>query len=168
MLRHSAGGCPCRVQRALCAARQPAPILEAACWAHGRRKLFNLAKMHHMPLAVEAVRQINAILAAEAAINGKPAAERLAVRQREIAPLVAALEAWRHAERAKLSRHNDLTQAMDYMLKRWEAFTRFLNDGRICLTNNAAERMLRGAALGRKACLLVPTRAGSALPPCTA
>jgi hypothetical protein len=106
-----------------------------------------------MPLAVEAVRQIDAIFAAEAAINGQLAPERLAVRERDIAPLVAALEAWMRAERAKLSRHNDLVQAMDYMLKRWGAFTRFLSDGRICLTNNAAERMLRGAALGRKAWL---------------
>ncbi|MCA3361973.1 MAG: transposase, partial [Roseomonas sp.] len=71
-----------------------------------------------MPLAIEAVHQIDAIFAAEAAINGKPAAERLAVRQRAIAPLVAALEAWMRAERAKLSRHNDLAQAMDYMWKR--------------------------------------------------
>ena len=83
-----------------------------------------------------------------------------AVRQRDIAPLVAALEAWMRAERAKLSRHNDLAQAMDYMLKRWAAFTRFLHDGRICLTNNAAERMLRGAALGRKAWLLAGSDQG--------
>jgi len=140
--------------------RQPGPILEAACWAHGRRKLFKLAELHHMPLAIEAVRQIDAIFAAEATINGKPAAERLAVRQRDIAPLVAALEAWMRAERAKLSRHNDLAQAMDYMLKRWGAFTRFLSDGRICLTNNAAERMLRGAALGRKAWLFAGSDQG--------
>jgi transposase len=140
--------------------RQPGPILEAACWAHGRRKLFKLAEVQHMPLAIEAVRQIDAIFAAEAAINSKPAAERLAVRQRDIAPLVAALEAWMRAERAKLSRHNDLAQAMDYMLKRWEAFTRFLSDGRICLTNNAAERMLRGAALGRKAWLFAGSDQG--------
>jgi len=66
-----------------------------------------------MPLAFEAVQQIDAIFAAESAINGKPAAERLAVRQRDIAPLVAALEAWVRAERAKLSRHNDLAQGMD-------------------------------------------------------
>ncbi len=64
------------------------------------------------------------------------------------------------AERAKLSRHNDIAQAMDYMLKRWEAFTRFLSDGRICLTNNAAERMLRGAALGRKAWLFAGSDQG--------
>jgi transposase len=140
--------------------RQPGPVLEAACWAHGRRKLFKLADVHHMPLAVEAVRQIDAIFAAERAINGQLAPERLAVRQRDIAPLVAALEAWMRAERAKLSRHNDLAQAMDYMLKRWGAFTRFLSDGRICLTNNAAERMLRGAALGRKAWLFAGSDQG--------
>jgi transposase len=140
--------------------RQPGPVLEAACWAHGRRKLFKLADVHHMPLAVEAVRQIDAIFAAEAAINGQLAPERLAVRQRDIAPLVAALEAWMRAERAKLSRHNDLAQAMDYMLKRWGAFTQFLSDGRICLTNNAAERMLRGAALGRKAWLFAGSDQG--------
>jgi hypothetical protein len=79
----------------------------------GKRKLFQLAKMHHMPLAIEAVRQIDAIFAAENVINGKSAAEQLAVRQRDIARLVAALEAWMRAERARLSRHNDLTQAMD-------------------------------------------------------
>jgi transposase len=140
--------------------RQPGPILEAACWAHGRRKLFKLAEEHHMPLAVEVVRQIDVILAAEAAINGKPAAKRLAVRQLEIAPLVVALEASMRAERAKLSRHNDIAQAIDYMLKRWGAFTRFLHDGRICLTNNAAERMLRGAALGRKAWLFAGSDQG--------
>ena len=70
-----------------------------------------------MPRAIEAVRQIDAIFAAGRAINGNPAPERLAVRQRDIAPLVAAREAWMRAERAKLSRHNDLAQAMDYMLK---------------------------------------------------
>ena len=64
------------------------------------------------------------------------------------------------AERAKLSRHNDLAQAMDYMLKRWEAFTRFLSDGRTCLTNNATERLLRGAALGRKAWLFAGSDQG--------
>jgi hypothetical protein len=74
--------------------------------------------------------------------------------------LVAALEAWLRAERARLSRHNELARAMDYMLKRWEAFTRFLHDGRICLTNNAAERMLRSADLGRKAWLFAGSDQG--------
>jgi len=82
------------------------------------------------------------------------------VRQRDIAPLVAELEAWMRQTRVKLSRHNDLAKAMDYMLKRWVAFTAFLSDGRICLTNNAAERALRGIALGRKAWLFAGSHRG--------
>ena len=113
-----------------------------------------------MPLAVEAVRQIDAIFVAERAIDSAPAAERLAVRQQDVAPLVATLDAWMRVERAKLPRHNDLAQEMDYMLKRWEAFTRFPSDGRICLTNNAAERVSRGAALGRKAWLFAGSDQG--------
>lgn len=131
--------------------RKPAPIAEAACWAHGRRKLFKLAEMVRAPLAAEVVRRIDAIFAAERAINGLPATERLAVRQQQVAPLVADLETWMREQRARLSRHAEVAKAMDYMLVRWEAFSRFLSDGRICLTNNAAERALRGVALGRKA-----------------
>ncbi|WP_424140877.1 IS66 family transposase, partial [Roseomonas chloroacetimidivorans] len=134
-------------------ARKPGPITEAACWAHGRRKLFELAELSRAPLAIEAVRRIDAIFDAERAINGLPAEERLSVRQRHMAPLVTALEAWMRENRGKLSRHNPVAKAMDYMLMRWEAFTRFLSDGRICLSNNAAERALRGVALGRKSWL---------------
>jgi hypothetical protein len=75
------------------------------------------------------------------------------VRQAASAPLVAELETWMREQRARLSRNNDLARAMDYMLKRWTAFTRFLDDGRLCLSNNAAERALRGIALGRKSWL---------------
>jgi len=75
------------------------------------------------------------------------------VRKTRIAPLVADLESWMRAERARLSRHADTAKAIDYMLKRWPAFTRFLDDGRICLSNNAAERALRGIAIGRRAWL---------------
>jgi transposase len=105
------------------------------------------------PLAAEAVRRIDLIFAAERAITGLPAEQRLAVRQQEIAPLVIELESWMRETRAKLSRHGDLAKAMNYRLTRWEAFSRFLGNGRICLTNNAAERALRGVALGRKAWL---------------
>ena len=133
--------------------RKPGPITEAACWAHGRRKLFELAELQRAPLAIEAVRRIDAIFDAERAINGLPAEARLAVRQQHVAPLVTDLETWMKENRGKLSRHNSVAKAMDYMLTRWEAFTRFLNDGRICLTNNAAERALRGIALGRKSWL---------------
>jgi transposase len=140
------------------AKRSPRPITEAACWSHGRRKFFVLAdlarsapgKKQGSPLALEAVRQIDAIFAIEREINGLPAEQRLAVRTTRIAPLVSGLESWMRSERARLSRHADVAKAMDYMLKRWAAFTRFLSDGRICLTNNAAERALRGIAIGRK------------------
>jgi transposase len=140
--------------------RKPGPITEAACWSHGRRYLFKLADVAKAPLAIEAVRRIDAVFDAEREINGLPAGERLAMRQLRVVPLVASLEQWMRTERGKLSRHADVAKAMDYMLKRWEAFTRFLQDGRICLTNNAAERGLRGVALGRKAWLFAGSDRG--------
>jgi transposase len=140
--------------------RQPGPITEAACWAHGRRKLFELAELSRAPLAIEAVRRIDAIFDAERAINGLPAEARLAVRQQHIAPLVTELEAWMRESRGRLSRHNPVAKAMNYMLTRWETFARFLGDGRICLTNNAAERALRGIALGRKSWLFAGSDRG--------
>ena len=140
--------------------RKPGPITEAACWAHGRRKLFDLAQLAKAPLAAEAVRRIDAIFALERSINGLPADQRLAFRQQHVAPLVSELERWMRTARAKLSRHADLAKAMDYMLRRWATFTRFLKDGRICLSNNAAERSLRGVALGRKAWLFAGSDRG--------
>ena len=76
------------------------------------------------------------------------------------APKVADLHAWMHEQRGKLSGSNDVAKAMDYILKRWVVFTRFLDDGRICLTNNAAERALRGIALGRKSWLFAGSDRG--------
>jgi transposase len=140
--------------------RKPGPIREAACWAHGRRKLFKLATVDRAPLAAEAVRRIDGIFDAERALNGLPIEQRQALRQIHITPLVAELEAWMRGQRGKLSRHTDLAKAIDYMLKRWEAFSRFLEDGRICLTNNAAERALRGIALGRKSWLFAGSDRG--------
>jgi hypothetical protein len=140
--------------------RSPGPVTEAGCWSHGRRKLFDLAQLARAPLAAEAVRQIDAIFDAERTINGLPAEQRLAVRQTHVAPLVAELERWMRAARAKMSRHADVGRAMDYMLKRWDTFSRFLEDGRICLTNNTAERALRGIALGRKAWLFAGSDRG--------
>ena len=131
--------------------RKPGPATSAGCWAHGRRKLFELAQLARAPLAAEAVRRIDAIFDAERTINGLPADQRLDVRKERIAPLVEALEAWMRKERGTMSRHADVSKAMDYMLKRWDTFSRFLHNGRVCLTNNAAERALRGVALGRRA-----------------
>ena len=145
------------------AQRQPRPVIEAPCWAHGRRRFFELADIASnrrktkpppiSPIALEAVQRIDAIFDIERRINGVDAATRLAVRQAEAAPLIEDLEAWLRAEREKLSRHAPVAKAIDYMLKRWDRFTRFLEDGRICLSNNAAERALRGVALGRKSWL---------------
>ena len=144
--------------------RSPAPVTEALCWAHGRRKFYELADIaagkrrgKHAPpispLAVEVVKRIDALFDIEREINGTPAWRRLAIRHERSAPLVAELEDWMRTERARLSRHASVAAAMDYMLKRWDRFARFLQDGRICLTNNAAERCLRGIALGRKSWL---------------
>lgn len=105
------------------------------------------------PIALEAVQRIDAIFDVERAINGKDAAERLAARRELSAPLMAELHAWLTAQLARLSRNHDLAKAINYMLRRWDAFTRFLGDGRVCLTNNAAERALRCVPLGRKAWL---------------
>ena len=154
--------------------RSPGPILEAACWAHARRNFFVLAdlaenarrKAHGKtsaaisPLALEAVRRIDALFEIERTINGQSAELRKAARQEYSAPLVADLEAWMREQRAKLSRGNEVAKAIDYMLKRWAAFTRFLDDGRICLSNNAAERALRGIALGRKSWLFAGSDRG--------
>ncbi|MDF2097532.1 IS66 family transposase [Aquibaculum arenosum] len=146
-------------------------VTEALCWSHARRKFYELAdlarKRHRgsrappsSPLALEAVKRIDALFDIERAINGLSAEERRAIRQEQSRPLVEELESWMREERAGLSRNAEVAKAMNYMLKRWEAFTRFLDDGRICLTNNAAERALRGLALGRKSWLFAGSDRG--------
>jgi transposase len=154
--------------------RRPGRIIEAGCWVHARRPFFVLADIHAnarrkaegktadviSPLALEAVRRIDALFEIERSINGDSAERRRAVRQELSAPLIADLEAWMHEHRPKLSRGNDLAKAMDYILKRRAAFTLFLDDGRVCLTNNAAERALRGIALGRKSWLFAGSDRG--------
>jgi transposase len=147
--------------------RNPGPIAEAACWVHARRPFFAMADLEEnarrkaagkkeialSPIAMEVVRRIDALFAIERSIHGHSADHRKAVRQAQSAPLVADLDAYMHEQCAKLSRGHDLAKAMNYMFKRWSSFTRFLDDGRVCLSNNAAERALRGIALGRKSWL---------------
>ena len=153
--------------------RVPGPITQALCWSHGRRHFFELADVAEnarraargkpaviSPIALEAVRRIDLIFDIEREISGRPAAERLAARQAHSRPLVDDLEAWMRTQRARLSRHDPVAKALDYMLTRWAAFTRFLDDGRVCLTNNAAERALRGLALGRKSWLFCGSNRG--------
>jgi transposase len=155
--------------RLYAADRKGGPIMQASCWAHGRRKFFELADVTAKasgklaviaPIAFEAVKRIDAIFDIEREITGRSIDERRAVRRARVAPLVSDLETWVHSERAKLSRHSDVAKAMNYMLNRWDTFTRFLDDGRICLTNNAAERALRGIALGRKSWLFAGSDRG--------
>jgi transposase len=130
--------------------RKGGPIIEAACWAHARRKFFDLARINQAPIASEAVTRIDALFAIEREINGLMPPQRVAVRTERGRPLVTALEAWLREQRAKVSKNSDTGKAIDYSLKRWAALTRFLDDGRLCMTNNAAERELRAIAVGRR------------------
>ena len=152
--------------------RSPGPVTEALCWAHSRRKFFELADIAKSarrgmsaapisPLALEAVKRIDALFDIERQVNGRPAEERLGVRQERSLLLLTDLEDWMRNERARLSRHAPVAKAMDYMLKRWDGFARFTTDGQICLSNNAAERALRGLALGRKSWLFAGSDRGA-------
>ena len=130
--------------------RKPSPIVEAACWAHARRKFFDLARIARAPIAIEAIERIDALFAIEREINGTLPEHRIAVRNERTRPLVNELETWLHQQRAKLSPKSETARAIDYSLKRWPAFTRFLDDGRLCMSNNAAEREIRAIAVGRR------------------
>ena len=131
------------------ARRRPGSIVEAACWAHARRKFFELARLDRAPIASEAVERIDALFAIEREINGLTPQERAAERNARSRPLVVALEQWLREQRAKLSGQSKTGQAIAYSLTRWVALTRFLDDGRLCMSNNGAERALRAVALGR-------------------
>jgi transposase len=120
---------------------------------NARRKAAGKKEIPLSSIAIEIVRRIDALFAIERTINGRSPEERLAVRQSSSRPLVDALESYMREQAPKLSRGHDLAKAMQYMLKRWSAFNLFLDDGRVCLSNNAAERGLRGIALGRKSWL---------------
>ena len=147
--------------------RSPGPIVEAGCWVHARRPFFAMADLEEnarrqaagkraiilSPIAIEVVRRIDALFDIERPIIGKTAEQRRIVRQQLSGPLVEELQIYMREQRTKLSRGHDLAKAIDYILKRWAAFTLFLDDGRVCLSNNAAERALRGIALGRKSWL---------------
>jgi hypothetical protein len=113
------------------------------------------------PIALEAVKRIDALFEIERAINGLSAAERLEARKQRSALLVASLEIWLRDQRSRLSRSAAVAEPIDYMLRRWSSFASFLNDGRICLSNNAAERALRGFALGRKSWLFAGSERGA-------
>jgi transposase len=130
--------------------RKPGSIVEAACWAHARRKFFDLAQINKAPIAIEAVECIDALFAIEREINGMTPQKRVRVRNERSRSLVIELERWLRGQRARVSKNSETGKAIDYSLKRWSALTRFLDDGRLCMSNNAAERELRAIAVGRR------------------
>lgn len=137
-------------------------IVEAACWAHVRRKFFDLAASGPAPVAEEALRRIGAFYHIEATIRGSPPDARHRTRQNRTRPKIAALKAWFEREHSRLPGKGATAQAIRYALSRWRALCRFLEDGTIEIDNNAAERAIRPVALGRKNWLFAGSDKGGA------
>jgi transposase len=135
-------------------------IQEAACWAHVRRKFYDLVVAHKSPVAAEALERIGALYAIEKEIRGRSPAQRREVRNERARPLLESLKQWLEATLGKLSRKSDTALAVRYALGRWEALLRYIDDGGIEIDNNAAERALRVVALGRKNYLFAGSDAG--------
>src|SRR2546425_5351014 len=135
-------------------------IQEAACWAHVRRKFYDLQQAHASPVASEALERIGMLYAIEKEIRDRPPEERREVRQARSKPLLASLRQWFETTLLKLSRKSDTTVAIRYALSRWNALLRYSDDGRLEIDNNAAERALRAVALGRKNYLFAGSDSG--------
>ena len=135
-------------------------IQEVACWAHVRRKFYDLEQAHASPLAREALERIAALYAIEGEIRGRPPDGRRQVRQTRARPLLQSLYDWFTVSLTKLSRKSDTTAAIRYALTLWPALTRYCDDGRLEIDNNAAERALRAVTLGRKNYLFAGSDAG--------
>jgi transposase len=125
-------------------------IQEAACWAHVRRKFYDLQIAHKSPVAVEAIERIAELYAIEKEITGRLPDERREIRNTRSRPLLESLKRWLEETLGKLSRKSDTAVAVRYALARWDALVRYCDDGRLEIDNNAAERSLRAVALGRK------------------
>jgi len=139
---------------------RPGKISEAACWAHARRKFFDIHAANGSPIAAEALERIGALYAVEADIRGQAPEQRCAQRQARAGPILDQLHEWLLATVAKLSKKSELAGAIRYALTRWGALIRYRDDGRIEIDNNAAERALRAVALGRKNYLFVGADSG--------
>jgi transposase len=135
-------------------------IVEAACWAHVRRKFYDLFEAHASPIAKEALDRIAALYGIEKEIRGRPPDERRQIRNARARPLLDSLNAWFKESLSKLSKKSEVTLAIHYALGRWTQLLRYLNDGGLEIDNNAAERALRTVALGRKNYLFVGSNAG--------
>jgi transposase len=129
---------------------KPQRITHVACWAHARRRLFEVYEATKSPIAEEGLRRIQELYAVEAAINGQPPERRSEERQARSKPLLEALHAWVLAQRRRLSGKSALGKALQYALGRWDALARYAEHGRLSIDNNLAERQLRGIAVTRK------------------
>jgi transposase len=139
---------------------QDGRIQEAACWAHVRRKFFDLYEAHASPTAAEALQRIGALYGIETQIRGRPPDKRREVRQARARPLIDSLRQWLESSLAKLSKKSEVATAIRYALGRWPALLRYCDDGHVEIDNNAAERALRAVALGRKNYLFAGSDAG--------
>jgi transposase len=137
-----------------------APLVEVACWAHGRRKLFDVHANTGSAIAKEALERIAALFQIEAEINGRAPDQRRAIRQEHTRPRLADLKDFLERALASLSRKSTLAVAIRYSLSRWPALCRFAHDGRLEMSNNAAERAIRPLALGRKNYLFAGSDSG--------
>jgi transposase len=135
-------------------------VLEAACWAHVRRKFVDLHELHGSPMAAQALDQIGALYIIEQKIRGRPPDDRRVVRQQYSRPLLETMKPWFEQTLATLSQKSAMAKAIRYALARWDALQRYCDDGRIEIDNNAAERALRCVALGRKNFLFAGSDAG--------
>jgi len=135
-------------------------IQEAACWAHVRRKFHDLHTTRPTDTMREALEQIGALYDTETSIRGSPPAQRQALRQTHSQPRRLVLHDWLKAQQRQRSGKSTMSAALQYALNQWEALTRYVDDGRIEIDNNAAERALRGVALGRKNYLFLGSDAG--------
>jgi transposase len=136
------------------------PLIHAACWAHARRKFYDVFESTKSPIAAEALKRIGELYKIEAEITGQSAETRRAARQNRAVPILDALRDWLTAQRRRLSSKNALAKAIQYALSRWEALTRYAGDGRLAIDNNVAERALRGIAITRKNFLFLGSDAG--------
>ena len=136
------------------------PLIHAACWAHARRKFYDVFEATKSPIAEEALKRIGELYKIEAEITGQPAETRLAARQGRAVAILDALRDWLTAQRRRLSAKNALAKAIQYALSRWQALSRYAGDGRLAIDNNVAERALRGIAVTRKNFLFLGSDAG--------
>jgi transposase len=137
-----------------------APLIEVACWSHARRHFYDVHHQTASPIALKALHQLAALFAVESHIRGKPPNERTATRREHAQPLLERLKQFLETELRRVSGKSSLAEAIRYTLSRWTALTRYVTDGRLEISNNAAERAMKPPVLGRKNYLFCGSDAG--------